>query len=80
MTKEIHYFCPRRSLSKTKIESGNSVVVEKWLLFKDCTKLFMIIPLPEFAKCKQSFQSFLVCVCVCVCVWGGGVLRTYFTP
>ena len=78
MTKEIHYFCPRSSLSKTKIESGNSVVAEKWLLFKDCTKLFMIIPLPEFAKCKQSFQSFLVCVCVCV--WGGGVLRTYFTP
>ena len=39
------------SLSETKTESDDLVVLlKKWLLFKDCTKFFMIIPLPEFVK------------------------------
>ena len=61
LTKEIHYVCARRSpFQKLRQNIDNLVVLLKRWLFEDCAEFF--IPLPEFVKCKPSFQSFYVVV------------------
>ena len=61
------------SLSKIKTESDNLVVFLKNCYHKECTKLLTTISLPEFVKCKPSFQSFSVVMLLLSITWWADV-------
>ena len=65
------------SLSKIKTESDNLVVFLKNCYYKECTKLFTTISLPEFVKCKPSFQSFSVVMLLLSTTWWADVWRVF---
>ena len=65
------------SLSKIRAESDNSVVFLKNYYHKECTKLLTTISLPEFVKCKPSFQSFSVVMLLLSTTWWADVWRVF---